>query len=82
MLLQIQINFKPQLHTVFILYKAGVSTNIFTWMWDEKQLRESYFSFASNTCVICTRIKLLGLQCSNPFQFALHKIGSRVRDIL
>ena len=82
MLLQIQINFKPQLHAVFKLYIAGVGTNIFTWMWDEKQLRESYFSFVSNTCVICTRIKLLGLQCSSPFQFALHKIGSRVRDIL
>ena len=31
-------------------------------MWDEKQLGERYFSFASNTCVICTRIELLGLQ--------------------
>ena len=81
MLLQIQINFNPQLHAAFILYIAGVNTtDIFTWMWDEKQLRESYFSFVSNTCVICTWIKLLGLQC--PFQFALHKIDSRVRDIL
>ena len=39
MLLQIQINFKPQLHAVFVPYVTGVNTtNIFTWMWDEKQL--------------------------------------------
>ena len=32
MLLDIQIDFKPQLHAVFILYMAGVNTtNIFTW---------------------------------------------------
>ena len=65
--IQSQINFKTQLHAAFILYIAGFNTtNIFTWMWDEKQLRERYFSFVSNTCVICTRIELLGLQCSNP----------------
>ena len=64
MLLQIQINFKPQLRAVFILYVTGVNTtNIFTLMWHEKQLRESYFSFVSNTCVIYTRIKSLGLHC-------------------
>ena len=39
-------------------YVTGVNTtNIFTWMWDQKQLRESYFSFVSNTCVIYTQIK-------------------------
>ena len=43
--------------------------------------KENYFSFVSNTCVVFTRIKLHGLQCSYPFQFALQKIGGRLRDI-
>ena len=29
-----------------------------------------------------TWIRLLGLECSNPFQLALYKIGSGVRNIL
>ena len=35
------------LHTILIANNiAGVNTtNIFSWMWDEKRLRESYFSF-------------------------------------